>query len=90
MKKTNKDKASDDLYKMSKHELIDIIVNQDRELENHKIKYNKVSALDFSVESENESLSTCIQSLNELIKTNKDFSMLRKTKMNLDSSLGVG
>lgn len=90
MKRKQKDSPDNDLHTMSKQQLIDIIVNQDQEIESHRPKYNKVSALDFSVESENEDLNTCISALNNLIKENKDFKIMRKVKQNLDNNLGVG
>lgn len=72
-----------DINKMSREELIDLasnLINGEFRLNN----FNKVSVCDIEVEGNVESLNTCKHAVNDLIKKNKDFITLRKSKLKAD------
>lgn len=81
-----KNKSSKGLDKLSKQDLINLIITQ----HDSKIAYNKISVADFSIESY-ESLKVCEDTINRLIDRNKDFFTLRKARVQLEGpNIGIG
>lgn len=73
----------EDLQKLSKEELINIVVDMSLSRPVYLPQHNKIEVVDFTVES-SESLQNCKETMNELISKHKNFCTLRKAKLHQD------
>lgn len=78
-----KKKRDISLSKLSKQELIDVIIAQHNPITHN----NRIQVSDFIVESTTEPLNKCKEVMDSLINKHRGFVTLRKTKAKVDNHL---